>query len=308
MTAAALVEVETCQLCRSTRHELMFAEPPFAVRRCAECGLVFVTPRLREDDLRTEVYGEHYWQSARPREQGYADYARDEQLYLKTFRRRHALVARHCPRPGRVLDVGCAAGYFLRVMRERGWDVCGIEPSVSIAASAARHLGGERIWVGTLDDVPPARAAPGVFDLVTMWDVVEHVPDPQRLLRRARAMLKPDGALIVETQNVDSAFAGLLGRRWHHYKHREHLYHFNPATVRVLLAQAGFDVVHHTASYGGKYVSFAFIAERAARLHAALSWMFKPLALLGRANVYVNVRDEMVVVARPRPAPAGAGA
>ena len=316
MTAGLLVEVDACQLCRSTRHELMFEEPPFAVRRCAQCGLVFVTPRLSEQELRTEVYGEPYWKSARPREQGYADYARDEALYLKTFRRRWALVARYRPRPGRVLDVGCAAGYFLRVMQEKGWDGRGIEPSASIAAHAQRHLG-ERVFVGTLDEALAADAAlaPGSFDLVTMWDVVEHVPDPQRLLRLAHGLLKPDGVLILETQNVASAFAGLLGRRWHHYKHREHLYHFGPTTVRALLEQAGFAVERRTAAYGGKYVSFAFIAERAARLHAVLAWLLKPLALLGRAHVYVNLGDEMVVVARPLarpraetgPAPAAVG-
>jgi hypothetical protein len=112
-------------------------------------------------------------------------------------------------------------------------------------------------------------------------------------------MLRPGGALILETQNVDSRFARLLGRRWQHYKHQEHLYHFNPATIARLLEQEGWEVVSNTPRFGGKYVSLSFIAERAGRLSPAAAFVLKPLNLLGRVSLYVNLRDEMVVVARP---------
>jgi SAM-dependent methyltransferase len=301
VTEPRLVEVKSCQVCGSEQSDLMFEEPPHAVRRCTDCGLVFVTPRMGDDDLKREVYGDSYWKSDKPREHGYADYTDDEPLYLKTFQRRRALVEKHCPQRGRVLDIGCAAGYFLRVMQQEAWDTRGIELSPSIAAEARSHLGPKNVWIGTLDDLPDDTEGfePASFDLVTMWDVLEHVPNPQALLRQAHAMLRPGGTLILETQNVDSRFANLLGRRWHHYKHQEHLYHFNPSTLQQLLAQGGFEVVVNTPSYGGKYVSFSFIAERAARLHGVVSFLLKPMALLKNANLYLNFRDEMVVVARP---------
>ena len=133
------------------------------------------------------------------------------------------------PNPLKVLDVGCAAGFFLRVMKEHGDQVRGVELSPEIAHLAIQHLGEANIHVGQMADLPEDK--PGFethsFDLVTLWDVIEHVPDPQDLLRRAHRMLKPTGVLVIETQNVDSRFAGLLGRRWQHYKHEEHLYHFN---------------------------------------------------------------------------------
>ena len=94
-------------------------------------------------------------------------------------------------------------------------------------------------------------------------------------------------------------FASLLGRRWQHYKHEEHLYHFNPTTVRQLLDQAGFVVVHNAPAYGGKYVSLPFIAERANRLPAPVRLPFQPLRLFKNASLYLNLKDEMVVVARP---------
>lgn len=310
MTDEQLVEVSTCQLCGSDEHRVLFEESPYSVLRCLDCGLVFVTPRLAPEALEN-VYGERYWKSDSPKTQGYSDYAADEPLYLKTFRRRLGALRLQPGRTLRVLDVGCAAGFFLRVMQKEGHDVYGVELSPAIAQHAKRHLGEERIHVGTLDTLPADRFIEGSFDLITMWDVVEHVTDPQDLLRRAKELLAPDGTLLIETQNVDSAFAVMLGKRWHHYKHQEHLYHFNPQTIQLLLEQTGFELVRNTASYGGKYVSLGFIAERAARLHRSISLLLKPLTLASKANLYLNFRDEMVVLARPStgsPAPSGHGA
>jgi hypothetical protein len=126
-----------------------------------------------------------------------------------------------------------------------------------------------------------------------------HVVDPASLLRAARRLLRPGGLLVLETQDIDSLFARVLGRRWHHYKHAEHIYHFTPATVHALLAGAGLGIERLIHRHGGKYVSFAFIAERAARLHPALSAALQPLTRFGVARVYLNFFDEMVVLARP---------
>jgi SAM-dependent methyltransferase len=181
-------------------------------------------------------------------------------------------------------------------MSELGFEAHGVEISAEIARHAQEQLGFETVHVGTLATSPHA---PSSFDLITMWDVVEHVVDPRALLGRARELLKPDGLLVLETQNIDSAFARVLGPRWHHYKHREHIYHFTPATIRSLLRSAGFLVEKLTPRYGGKHVSFDFIAERAGRLHPGLSRALRPLARFESAALYLNFMDEMVVVARP---------
>lgn len=307
-TAGTREEILTCQLCGGAERTLAFAEPPYQIFRCDGCGLVYVTPRLSGAALRA-VYGEAYWRSDTPKTKGYADYAKDAPLYLKTFRQRFKLLQDHLgTRPLRVLDVGCAAGFFLRVCRELGHDGFGVEISRPIAEIATAELGEDKVWIGDLDSAvehgPRQVFAPHSFDLVTMWDVVEHVPDPQALLRRARTLLKPDGLLVIETQNVQSRFAKMLGPRWQHYKHEEHLYHFDPNTARALLDQGGFDLVRWTPRFGGKFVSFAFIGERAARLNKVASFCLKPLTWFKRANVYLNFRDEMILVAKPRPLPA----
>jgi len=299
--------ITRCQLCGSERSSLKFADPPFRVVTCSDCGLVYVTPRLQGQAL-LDIYDAGYWKSDNPKLRGYADYAREAKLYLKTFEKRMALVGRITAPQSRVLDVGCAAGYFLRVMRDHGHDVHGVELSPAIAKEAIAALGSEAVHIGTLDDAVAAMDYQDrSFDLVTLWDVIEHVPDPQALLRRLRQLIKPGGKLLLETQNVGSRWAALLGRRWHHYKHHEHLYHFTEATIRRLLADCGFRTLDVGARYAGKYVSFAFLAERAGRLGHIPGLLCKPLSLLAFCNLYVNPRDEIIVVAEPDDAADPAG-
>jgi len=89
-----------------------------------------------------------------------------------------------------------------------------------------------------------------------------------------------------------------MGSRWHHYKHMEHLYHFSPKTIDILLDKAGYKRLHTTARYGGKYISVGFVRERATRIHSLMRPLLMPLALINNVNFYANVMDEMVVVAR----------
>lgn len=284
-----------CYLCGRDDPAEMFRQEPYRVVRCRGCRLVYTLPRLDEQQL-AAMYQTAYWRSDEAKEFGYTDYLGDRELYLNTYRMRRRVITSRKPVPGRVLDVGSAAGFFLATMQEIGWECHGVELSESMARTSRELFGLAHVHAGTLADAGlPERS----FDVVTFWDVIEHLEDPLPHLRQARALLKDDGLLVVETQNVESAFARLMGRRWQHYKMAEHLYHFAPGTVRLLLERAGFDVLENTARRGGKKVSLDFIVERAGKVHRAFSTLLAPLRLAGRASVYVNLFDEMLIVARP---------
>jgi SAM-dependent methyltransferase len=283
-----------CGLCGAQEHRVKFQDGPFSVVTCARCDLTYVTPRLLDASLLSKVYDEGYWRSNAPKDRGYGDYRRDAPLYFKTYRRRLKVVRRHFARPGRVLDVGCAAGYFLQVMRESGWQVTGLEPSDAIRPEAEARLGEENVRGGLLGSV---ELPSGAFDLVTMWDVIEHIPDVVGAAREVRRLLSPGGKFLIETQNVNSLAARVLGKRWQHYKHAEHIYHFHARTLAEALARAGFRVLENRPWLGGKYVSLGFIAERAARLSPLAAALCAPLKLAAGAALYVNLFDEMIVVA-----------
>ena len=153
---ADAAEIDRCQLCGGADRRVRFQDGPYRVVECAGCGRVYVTPRLQGEALRA-VYDEGYWKSANPKQRGYADYASEAALYLKTFGKRMALVRRHLPAKARILDVGCAAGYFLRVAQRLGHDVHGVEMSTAIAGEAQKALGADRVHVGTLDEAIAAK-------------------------------------------------------------------------------------------------------------------------------------------------------
>lgn len=289
-----------CALCGAHDAKTRFSEGIHRVRDCLVCGLTYVTPRRSNEDLLGEVYNASYWRSPAAREQGYSDYRSDAELYLKSFRRRWGRLAPRFPARAdgaayRALDVGCAAGYFLEVLRAAGWRVQGVEPSEDIAAEASSRHGADAVHVGTLESLPPTEE----FDLITFWDVLEHLPDPVAALECARARLAPGGTLVVETQNVESASARLLGRRWHHYKHGEHLVHFNPRTLQRAFEEAGLTIVELSAKSAGKYVSADFVVERSARIWRGLPRLLAPLR--GKGAGYINLGDEMIAVAVKRP-------
>lgn len=285
-----------CGLCGAHERRLKFQDGPFSVVTCARCDLTYVTPRLIDAALIEKVYDEGYWRSRAPKDRGYGDYRADAPLYLATYRRRMKVVRRHFARPGRVLDVGCAAGYFLSVMRDQGWQVTGLEPSDAIRPQAEERLGREHVRGGLLGQV---ELEPGSFDLITMWDVIEHIPDVVGAIREVKRLLAPGGKFLIETQDVSSLAARLLGKRWQHYKHAEHIYHFHPRTLADALGRGGLRVLENRPWLGGKYVSLGFVAERVGRLHPAFSLLCSPLKLFARTSLYVNLLDEMIVVAEP---------
>jgi len=136
------------------------------------------------------------------------------------------------------LDVGCGSGAALGVARALGWQVAGIEMDEAAAEKARRFA--EEIYIG---DALSAPFPPGRFDLVTAMHVVEHVPDPVRLVRRMVDWLAPGGLLIIEVPNADGLGARLFGRAWSGLELPRHLSHFSPATLRRAVERAGGRVV-----------------------------------------------------------------
>ncbi|MED5329762.1 MAG: class I SAM-dependent methyltransferase [Planctomycetota bacterium] len=285
-----------CLFCRVEDELIRFQDDPYRVVECRKCGLVYVNPRLSSKRLH-EMYQEEYWESERARDFGYTEYLADKKLYERTYRRRSSIIGHHLKTPGHVLDVGCAAGFFLSVMREQNWEISGVEIAKPMVEYAATTLDLPNIVEGDLLSV---EVPPKTYDLITLWDVIEHLEDPIAHLRKAHDLLKDDGCLILETQNVASLFARVMGRKWQHYKHEEHLFHFDPRSLARLLEESGFIMAENTSRQAGKYVSMGFIVERLERIHKVLSRLASPLLLLKNLSLYINLQDEMIVVARKR--------
>lgn len=223
-----------CPVCRDTRRQPVVTQNGLGVVRCLNCGQRYVWP-VPSDAVLAAIYDPGYYRGGCG-SVGFSDYA------ALTPARRH-MFGRHLDRigrlvrPGRVLDVGCATGDFLLVAGERGWEALGVDPS---PAREQAQAAGVRMVGRTIDD---ADVAPHSLDLITFWDVLEHLPDPVASLRRARHLLTPGGLVAATVPNAGSAVARLSGTRWFGYKTAgEHLQFFNPATISRCFTAAGFRV------------------------------------------------------------------
>jgi SAM-dependent methyltransferase len=138
---------------------------------------------------------------------------------------------------GRLLDLGCALGFLLGVARDLGYEVRGLDLNEG-AIEAARREFGDRVHAGPLDE----RAFPGErFDVITLIDVLEHVPDPSSLFTAIRGRLDAQGIVAAVLPDAGSATRRVLGRRWPHYN-AEHLYYWSPSCLERFLAREGWRV------------------------------------------------------------------
>lgn len=284
-----------CYMCGGRGGEKILVDPPFEVLKCEHCGFVYVTPRVPDSHLHL-IYQTEYFKSHSAKDFGYSDYLEDKKGYLKTFRKKAAIVGKHAD-GGRCLEVGSAAGFFLEAMRERGFDVHGVEVSEYAANFSREEFGLDSVFNGKLEDADLPEKS---FDVVAMWDVIEHLADPIRELQRIRGLMKPDGVMVLQTQNPEHWFAKLLGTKWQHFKQLEHVYHFSPKTITEALNRGGFDVVSVDNRGAGKYISIDFFIERMKRYSVLVHHLLRPFHVIGRRFFYLNPGDEMIVVARPR--------
>lgn len=140
---------------------------------------------------------------------------------------------------GTLLDLGCSSGAFLESLKGEPWKLYGIEMSAE-GARTAEARSGAHVFAG---DIPDAPFAPESFDVITCFDVLEHLYEPLRVMVKVREWLKPGGIFYVMVPNIDSAEANLFGTYWHGLELPRHLFHYSPASIRYLARSVGLEEV-----------------------------------------------------------------
>lgn len=288
----------TCRLC-GARLAIPLGQPGLEhLEQCSACGLVYVRNFPAAEDVHS-IYDESYYRNTASHVVGYEDYEADQANIVNTARRRLKFIAKRHPEPGRLLDVGCALGFFMEAASEAGWHATGIDIS-HYASTAASERTGQPVHCGELEH---AGFADKSFDVVTLWDVVEHMADPLTQLQECHRILTDDGLLVLSTPDIGSLVAKITGPRWMGFKLAdEHLFYFSLATVANLLDRAGFQIVEN--SHVGKYVNLEFFVKRLGLYTPRLAAALRPVVRgtrLGRLSVYVNPNDILFVAAAKRP-------
>jgi SAM-dependent methyltransferase len=260
MNRAALLGPMTCPVCGSKSVEIYLdgdkqdldsseigssrvRVSPGRILRCCDCRFGFRQVRSSLEKLR-DLY----------RQMDTGTYVAELEGRNRTARRHLEIVQRDA-KVGRILDVGCASGLFLHQALDAGWDATGIEPSEILYAEALRALTPRgRVLCATLED---SHLEPG-FDAITLWDVLEHIPDPSSFLKTCRRLLREGGCLFLNVPDLDSIEARVLGRRWPLLL-PEHLNYFNKSSLCHCAQRAGLRPVRfgrRRAFFSARYVAY----------------------------------------------------
>lgn len=136
---------------------------------------------------------------------------------------------------GAILDIGAGTGFFIAEMKSKGWEVTGLEPDAEAREVALQTNGLKLEELDTLYQLTP-----GVYDVITLWHVLEHVHDLEGYVKRFGELLKPDGRLLIAVPNHTSHDALKYGKDWAAYDVPRHLHHFSPASIKQLFEKRGF--------------------------------------------------------------------
>lgn len=262
--------------------------------RCGRCGLVYVNPRPTPSEL-SAIYDAEYFQNQAYDTQmkGYLNYEQDEEKLKTAFRNRLNTIGRYT-RAGNMLDIGCAVGFLVAEAQHMGWHAQGIDTSAWAIETARARFGQHFTHADFLTHPYP----PNHYDLITLWETLEHVPDPQAYVRKAARLLKTSGVISVIVPDIGSLPAKVAGRRWIHYK-AEHITYFSYQTLARLLSAEGFTVLDR--HYVGKPVTYRMFLDR---LNAYAPWAatigryFERTLNLSDVSFYANPLDTLMINAQ----------
>jgi 2-polyprenyl-3-methyl-5-hydroxy-6-metoxy-1,4-benzoquinol methylase len=295
-------DATTCNLCATTfavAAGRLFEKDGHAIVRCPSCGLVYRASVPSRSEL-DAIYDESYFGGAGDADRtGYLDYVGDADAHRANARRRLHHLATFVD-VGRLLDVGCAAGFFVEEAGRAGWSAAGVDVSRAMVDWGIANLGAD-LRVGTLDDVAIRNV-----DCVTMWDYIEHAVDPRRDVESAYRRLRPGGALALSTGDAGALLPRLSLRRWHLMTPEHHNFFFTRETLGRLVRSAGFEIID--VAYPSSVYPLRYLAHKACLTFdvAVLDAVSRRLSRspLGARAIPFNLWDVMTVVARkPSDAP-----
>lgn len=296
MTKKELFESATCPICEGREYEVIYKSnyPQIYSEEdlikiyssssdhilldqlvsCKECTLKYINPRPK-----TEIIARSYEEAID------FEFVKQNELRIQTFHKNFKNIIKLLKitpsRDFRILDVGCAGGAFPKVASDLGFGVVGVEPSRWMC-----NLSQEKykldIRQGTLEEQNFKKES---FDMVSLWDVIEHLTRPDLALKEIKHILKPEGYLIVNYPDIDSFFSKILRRNWP-FLLSVHLYYYNRITMRRQLETKGFEIINISSYW--QSLNLDYVLQRAATYFRIFSLFEKFAKYLGIGNIHVT--------------------
>ncbi len=221
-----------CNMCNGKEYKLFKEINGYKFVKCKQCGLVYLNPRPTQQKINEEYLAEYHIERLLRREPKTEEEIEEE--INKNIGRAEEIV-KQFGNKGRLLDIGCGAGFFIACLKRYRWVVTGIDISEWASEFAKKKLGLD-VFTGNVEEIQFNER----FDVITMYHILEHLPDPLKTLKRVSELLSDDGILVIEGPNLSCFDRIWHGKNWRGFDLPRHLYHFTPGTYRMILKKAGF--------------------------------------------------------------------
>jgi len=235
-------KLRNCPICNSNQFELFLetkdyflTKENFKLVQCSSCSFVFTNPRPPDDKL-SKYYQSSDYLSHTARKRNMKDLAYQ---YLRSINiRRKFKLIKQFSRGNNILDFGSGTGELLNYFKKKGWNVVGIEPNED-----ARKFSVNKYKIDVYDEKQLNKLKENSFDVITLWHVLEHVPDLNETLHKIKRALTGKGYLFVAVPNIESPGFYKYKEKWAALDVPRHLYHFSPKTLSLLLENHGFIII-----------------------------------------------------------------
>lgn len=281
----------SCPLCRYSESKHLFNKNGYPLVVCYKCKHIYV-PIRPENNFSEKLYSKDYFSDER--NSGYGDYIAEKKAIELTARSRLKRLGALKIKSRRLLEIGCGPGFFLNVAKD-SFCVTGVELS-DFASGYAKKYFNLNVCQGTLDK---ASFPSSYFDIVVIWDVIEHITDPVGLITEIKRILCPEGLLVFTTPDTSSYLCRLQDRSWRLFDPPYHLNYFNRENTVKMLDSVGFKVLKIESTWEWHSLRYLFHALAVYHSKRFFRWLkeFFCKSRIGNVNIPVNLFDIMTVYA-----------
>lgn len=236
-----------CNVCKSQEHELLVNVKSRKIYTCNNCGLVFIKPLPSKSKNQKTV--------DKISNSFYDEYKLEEESYRKYFLKKIKDIKKY-KKKGSILDVGCGPGTFLVEAKKSGYETYGVDLSTeAVKISKGRKLNAKK------DSLKEVRFRKKQFDIITTFQLIEHVLNPRLLIEQAYKKLNKGGILVIATPNQRGLLSRLSGKKWFEYYNLEHNYYFSEQTLTTLTEDNGFEILQCKTEFG-RELNLVYVWDR----------------------------------------------
>jgi len=282
-----------CYLCGNKNFHLAFIKLGYRILYCPNCHLYWLDFQENYQNFIQNYYQKGYFQGD-IKYRAYANYKEDKKT-IKRNMDNYLRKIRKLKSSGRILDVGCATGYFLEIAQKEKFNPYGIDVS-QYAIDIAKKKFAEKVQYSSITD---SKLNNKDFDIITMFDILEHLKEPIGDLKILHKSLKDDGLLVIQTGDANSTWAKIMKYNWHFYAPPQHLYFYSADNIKTLLNKAGFKIIKIEKT--GKWVTLRYLFHMMSymRRGGVGDSLYNLVSnnILGEIPIYLRFNDNMICYA-----------